>query len=49
MVRGNRLTKIEKISIARKVLMSEMSEELVSDMTELNLEQVRKIKTEQDQ
>lgn len=39
----------EKFSIARRLLISGMSEELVSNMTELNLEQVKKIKTELDQ
>ena len=38
----------EKFSIAKKLLMSGMSEDLVSNMTELNIEQVRRIKTELD-
>ena len=38
----------EKFSIAKKLLMSRMSEDLVSNMTELNIEQVRRIKTELD-
>ena len=39
----------EKFSIAKRLLMSGMSEDLVSNMTQLNLEQIRKIKTELDQ
>lgn len=38
----------EKFSIAKRLLMSGMSEELVSNMTELNLEQVKKMKIELD-